>query len=86
MRRMQFMIPPIWFGSFAIARYQFKFGTVKNFFFSTALVLGLVEYGLFSSNLAMKEYYDKHLYPKYKDEVLLPKYRGMKLMKGKKAY
>ena len=83
---MQFMIPPIWFGSFAIMRYQFKFGLVKNFLFSTSLVIGLVQFGLFSSNAAMKEYYDKHLYPKYKDEVLLPKYRGLKLTKGKKAY
>ena len=86
MRRMQFMIPPIWCGSFAIMRYQYKFGMVKNFIFSTGLILGLTNFGLFSSNKAMKEYYDAHLYPKYKDEVLLPKYRGLKLTKGKKAY
>ena len=80
------MIPPIWYGTFAIMRYQFKFGMVKNFLFTTGFIIALVQFGLFSSNKAMKEYYDQHLYPKYKDEVLLPKYRGLKLTKGKKAY
>ena len=85
MKRVQFMIPPIWYGSFAIMRYRFNYGWVKNFIFSGCFIYAWVQIGLFSSNEAMRKYYNE-LYPKYKDEVVLQKYRGLKMTQGKKVY
>ena len=79
------LIPPVWYGFFAIFRYQYKLGVVKNFLASTGMIGLLVKIGLSSSEGDMKTCY-QGLYEQYRDEVLLPKYRGLKLYGGKKAY
>ena len=84
-RRMSILIPPVWYGFFAIFRYQFKLGVVKNFVVSTGMIGVLVKIGLFSSDRDMKNCYSK-MYEQYGDEVLSPKYRGLKLYGGKKAH
>lgn len=49
-RRMQLFIPPLWFGSFAIFKYQMKLRMVSNFFASCGVVYGFSQLGLYSSN------------------------------------
>lgn len=82
---MSILIPPVWYGFFAIYRYRFSFGVVKNFLASTSSIGVLVKIGLISSNKDMNTFYTL-LYDKYRDEVLSSKYRGLKLYAGKKAY
>jgi len=54
---MSILIPPVWYGFFAIFRYQYKLGIVKNFFASTSMIGLLVKVGLSSSERDMKSCY-----------------------------
>lgn len=56
-RRMSILIPPVWYGFFAIFRYQYKLGVVKNFFASTGMIALLVKVGLYSSERDMNTCY-----------------------------
>ena len=79
---MTFMIPPIWTGVYALLRYQYQYGTLRNFAGATLAVYAIVKTGLYSSESELDTLY-RSLYLKYKHEVRLPKYRGLKLRPGK---
>ena len=84
-RWMQLVIPPLWFGSFAIFKYQLRLRMVSNFVASCGVVYAFNQLGLHSSNQAMRVYYQQ-LYDEYRHEVLSPQHRGKKLFAGKKSY
>ena len=84
-RRMLFLVPPIYYLTYAILRYQFSARLLPNIVLSGALIGGVLKLGMTSSNNKMERTF-RELFAKYKDEVVNPKYRGMKLYDNKKAY
>ena len=84
---MTVLIPPIFFGLYAITRYSGKANkrAMPALIISGTGTLIIFKLGLYSSNKEIDQY-NKELYDKYKDEVIHPKYRGLKLYKKKKAY
>ena len=53
-KRMSFLIPPFWWGCFAVLRFHSKFKLIKNIFLSTMLIGVLTKVGLSSSERDMK--------------------------------
>ena len=92
---MSFFIPPLFYGIYAIAKYQkasppgktqtTRFATLPTLIFSVIATFSLAKLGLYSSNKEINNF-NKYLYDKYKDEVVRPEYRGLKLHNGKKVY
>eukprot|EP00347_Sterkiella_histriomuscorum_P000183 403376861 len=84
-RRAVFIIPPLFYGTYAIVSYQSKKKLLPNIIISGMISNGYIRLGLYSSNNDIKQL-NQRLYNEYKDEVVNPKYRGLKLYKNKKVY
>ncbi|CDW76649.1 UNKNOWN [Stylonychia lemnae] len=84
-RRSMFILPPLFYFSYAIVSYQYRSRLLPNMIICSGICLGFTKLGLYSSNKDMSIYY-KELFDKYKDEVLDPQFRGLKLHKQKKIY
>lgn len=82
---MSVLTPFLFYGIYAITKYQLRTRTAPTLLLSTMAVVGLGKLGVYSSDKEINRL-NKGLYDKYKDEVVLPKYRGLKLYSGKKAY
>ena len=81
---MTVLIPPYWAGCYALLRYHYGYGNLRNFIGATISIYALVKIGFYSSEREL-ESLQRQLYQKYKHEVGLPKYRGLKLANGKTA-
>ena len=85
-RRMSILIPPVFYGLYAVAKFQApQIKMVPAVGMACLGIAGMVKLGLYSSNSDIDAYYRK-LFDQFKDEVTRPEYRGLKLFNGKKAY
>jgi len=84
-RKLNPLLPLLFFGVYAIGKYQFGLKVLPNLAFSGFTLYAMTRLGLYSSEREMKEL-NSRLYDEYKDEVLNPRYRGLKLTAGKKMY
>lgn len=84
-RRMAFIMPPLFYATYAILRYQMTARLLPNLIISGLFVLGVFKFGMISSNTELKKL-QTEIFLKYQYEVIDPKYRGLKLSQGKKAY
>jgi hypothetical protein len=75
---MIFIIPPAFFGIYAISKHGLKSTTIGSLFISGFSIYALVKIGLYSSDTAINAL-NKVVFEKYKDEVQHSKYRGVKL-------
>ena len=85
-RRMSILIPPVFYGIYAISKYQLpQIKALPAMGVSLFSIVGLVKLGLSSSNGDI-DACNRELYETYRDEVTKPEYRGLKLFNGRKAY
>lgn len=77
-RRMSLLTPPLFYGIYAITKYQLQSRSGPALLVSICGIFGLIKLGLYSSNKEIDRN-NTILYEKFKDEVQHPKYRGLKL-------
>ncbi len=82
---MSILIPPVFYGIYAVAKYGRYKSTGQTLLFSIFAIGALTKIGLYSSNKDINNC-NRELFDKYKDEVTKPELRGLKLYNGKKVY
>jgi len=82
---MAFLMPPLFYGSYAILKYQLSARLVPTVALSGLIVFGLFRLGMISSNREIRSLHQE-LFNKYRDEVTKPQYRGLKLYNARRIY